>query len=436
MITRNYMGQNHQQSIKTVQRASAPTFLYSEVPAVHRHHHQTAPNRLMFSAPSKIHQPSFTSSSSSSKINHYHLPGPNSGHIEKSNFRASQPIPLVDGTDMLAPSNFKRFPLKSLSDFDSIRSENKHSYVSAAASSAQLRKKRPHQRIVPFTEESNSSDDDWSPAAQPISYPKQRYLAAENLQYRQQERISFYPDTNPEYFQTYKSTTAEPTTTTTYAPKTIPKYTFFKAESKYQSVTGTTESPVTSVKRNPYIRRKYRTKKPITFTPDAENNNDNDGEAPWTPTTSGYNNNNKDDVKPVVEYANEDSSHSNQLYGKTNDDNHAYGSIFISSTVSSPFDNNESLFVTPLGESSSEASPTIDDVDITPKSTVRKNKRVFRRKLVASSSASTNPDSCESSCLANVVSRDYDPVCGSDSKSYANIGRLRCTKICGDHRKS
>lgn len=482
MITRNYMTQNHHQqhphqinNVKSVQQhvptinvaakpqpppPSAPTFLYSEVPAVHHHHHhhqQPQPSgsnhRPIFSA---IHHPPqnrhhhFTSPS---KTNQFHSFGPSAGsnkklisHFDKSNFRASQPIPLIDGTDMLAPSNFKRFPNKhtpaaTFGD-DLTHSENKHSY-----SSSSLRKKRPyHQQHIGSLSFGGDDDEenDWSPAAAATGYPK-RYLAAENLQYRQQERISFYPDTNPEYFQPYPLPTKTTTTTTEQPPPTTklsPKYTFFKAESKYQSGSAGADDSGTANKRNPYVRRKYRTKKPIISTPlpTLSGEIDVNNKGPWAPTTIGYS---KDDVKPVVEY---DANEEYPATSYSNRDNHAYGSIFVSSTVSSPFEDNNnesSLFITPLGESSSEAassstaSPTIgDDVDITPKSTIRKNKRVFRRKLIGNLAASaTNPDSCESSCLANVVSRDYDPVCGSDNKSYANIGRLRCTKICGDHRK-
>lgn len=43
-------------------------------------------------------------------------------------------------------------------------------------------------------------------------------------------------------------------------------------------------------------------------------------------------------------------------------------------------------------------------------------------------------DSCESTCLMNIVNLDYDPLCGSNGQTYTNVGKFRCTKICGQLR--
>jgi len=40
-------------------------------------------------------------------------------------------------------------------------------------------------------------------------------------------------------------------------------------------------------------------------------------------------------------------------------------------------------------------------------------------------------DSCESTCLMNIVNLDYDPLCGSNDHTYMNVAKFRCAKICG-----
>lgn len=44
-------------------------------------------------------------------------------------------------------------------------------------------------------------------------------------------------------------------------------------------------------------------------------------------------------------------------------------------------------------------------------------------------------DSCESTCLMNIVNLDYDPLCGSNDHTYVNVGKFRCAKICGQLRE-
>lgn len=43
-------------------------------------------------------------------------------------------------------------------------------------------------------------------------------------------------------------------------------------------------------------------------------------------------------------------------------------------------------------------------------------------------------ESCESTCLMNIVNLDYDPLCGSNDHTYMNVGKFRCAKICGQLR--
>lgn len=47
-----------------------------------------------------------------------------------------------------------------------------------------------------------------------------------------------------------------------------------------------------------------------------------------------------------------------------------------------------------------------------------------------------NPFSCEVECIKKLNSnKDYDPVCGSDSKTYSSKSKLRCSQTCGRNGK-
>lgn len=74
-------------------------------------------------------------------------------------------------------------------------------------------------------------------------------------------------------------------------------------------------------------------------------------------------------------------------------------------------DTPSSLFVTPVEE------------------TTTKTTKLYKHR----SSLKLN-DSCESTCLMNIVNLDYDPLCGSNDHTYMNVGRFRCAKICGQLR--
>lgn len=397
-------------------------FIYSEAPSVRQHQPQT--KFIYRSQPP--HENRFHPSMVAGPKAHGHKSVSN---FDKSHFRASQPLPLIDNTDLPTSSFFhaKRYQNQNNEqpNRSALKSSKPANYRSVTAST--------------FIETDNS--EEWSPFTQSLVYPK-HYLNSENRQYQQQERISFYPDTNPEYFQPHHNyDTPETRTSTVFTPPLKrPPYNFIStAESKYQSYVApptfraqTTESSPTSPsaqlnedlppshKRVPYIRRrKYRTKKPIS---------------PKQPDSA-------DDVKPVVEYPNE-SSPTKQIYVR----NVQRSTETPVSSTHRTENESASIFITPVTPTNTDAAAVLDGnsepetvtaaTETAAVTTKRKHNRIFRRKLVQNIGVSgLMGESCESTCLSNIVSRDYDPVCGSDDKSYANLGRLRCTKICGDHRK-
>lgn len=401
-----------------------PNFIYSEAPSVRQHQQPTK----FFYRSQPPHENRFHPSMAAGPKTHGHK---SVNNFDKSHFRASQPLPLVDNTDLPASSIFQSKRYQNQNNDQPNRSSVKLS--------------KPNYRAVTastFLETDNS--EEWSPFAQSLAYPK-NFLNSENRQYQQQERISFYPDTNPEYFQphhNYDTPVTEAHTTTVVTPPNRQPYNFIStSESKYQSYVAppsfrspTTESPTSlstklnedlplSHKRVPYIRRKYRTKKPLS--PKQQQ-----------PDYS-------DDVKPVVEYPNESSSSDTKQIYLRNAITPRSTETYVPSTIRNE---NESaaIFITPVTPTYTDAvvlddnstPETVTPATETSITSKRKHSRIFRRKLVQNISASgIMGESCESSCLSNIVSRDYDPVCGSDDKSYANLGRLRCTKICGDHRK-
>lgn len=73
-------------------------------------------------------------------------------------------------------------------------------------------------------------------------------------------------------------------------------------------------------------------------------------------------------------------------------------------------------------------SDTPSPLFVTPATTTKTTKLYKHR-----SSLKLN-DSCESTCLMNIVNLDYDPLCGSNDHTYVNVGKFRCAKICGQLR--
>lgn len=397
-------------------------FIYSEAPFVVRQHQ---PQTKIFYRTQQPHDNRFHQSNAAGPKSHGQK---STSNFDKSYFRASQPLPLVENTDL---------PTSSI--FQTKRYQNNDTPPNRSSG-----KKSNNRVTAAGTFFDTDTSEEWSPFSQSLTYRK-HHLNSENQQYQQQERISFYPDTNPEYFQPHHNYET-PTVVTTNRPP----YRFIStAESKYQSnvapspllyrtETVAPQSPTSpspklddddlppSHKRVPYIRRKYRTKKPIL---------------PKQPPQQ-QSNLMTDDVKPVVEYTNE-SSDTKQIYVR-NAITPRTTDAYVSTTI--PAENESAaIFITPVNPSNTEtrglngnfeAAEAVTPVPERTSTTKRKHNRIFRRKFVQNIGASgIMGESCESSCLSNIVSRDYDPVCGSDDKSYANLGRLRCTKICGEHRK-
>lgn len=358
----------------------------------------------------------------------------------RQEFRASQPIPVTDNTDLPQSSIYSTNYFANVKQPDSVYAENKNSYTS----NKQFVKKRP-DNILAFTAADTTDNDDnsennWSPA-QPF-YPN-NFQQVENQQYQHQERISFYPNTHPEYFSQYGTTTS---TTTTKPPKR--SYSQYRAEvAQNNNNIVASASQFSAVRQDslavlghsfavsdekPVVRH-FRKRKPIIKEVEIDSNISNK-------------------IKPVVEVPTEDQQPDDRRRYKVrevlkhNSDTENVQSVFVSSTLRAedPEDFSQSIFITPV-EISTEITDTTEairsdadtnedkNVITTKPSTVRKHNRVLHRKILQSNAIGS--ESCESSCLSNIVSRNYDPVCGSDNKSYANIGRLRCTKICGDHRK-
>lgn len=93
-------------------------------------------------------------------------------------------------------------------------------------------------------------------------------------------------------------------------------------------------------------------------------------------------------------------------------------------------ENSNEISSTSIGMSSitTEATPIVYVTTTrTRQSTVPTTRvtRMFRRKM------STATDTCEMACLRNIINQEYNPVCGSDNKTYSNKGKFRCASICG-----
>lgn len=67
-----------------------------------------------------------------------------------------------------------------------------------------------------------------------------------------------------------------------------------------------------------------------------------------------------------------------------------------------------------------------------PSSTRPPFRRTTQRPVIPSA-IGPRPSRCETSCL---TTPEYNPVCGSDSVTYNNLGRLRCAAGCGKSKNN
>lgn len=116
-------------------------------------------------------------------------------------------------------------------------------------------------------------------------------------------------------------------------------------------------------------------------------------------------------LKPVREY--QDESDRQQNGNESSPDQ--YGAENVETKYER--ETSPQLFVTPV------------EVTTTITTTTTKPPKFYKNR----SSLKFN-DSCETTCLMNIVNVDYDPLCGSNNHTYMNVGRFRCAKICGQLR--
>lgn len=314
----------------------------------------------------------------------------------------------------------------------------------------------PANKYYSFTSaESHSgaadADSSWQPAVAGPGYP-QHTDSAEIQQYQTQQRISFYPDSHPEYFQATAGN---------------------GGVSSSNGGGGGKRKKVASVGQ---LRRRVPT---TTTTPAVYHSQEDDeyeGErtyvqpnrlfAPASGPDAAIAN-----IRPIYEFQPDDLGRPSKRYDDPDVQEHEHdddidrlpeGNVYQSVAVSTSLQttgadaygsyssdgadaDGPALFITPAKPdlrdyerpATKATTPLLAATTRAPLSTGtqrKHNNRVFRRKFVPPPAGDS--DTCIGSCLSNIVSRVNDPVCGSDERTYENIGRLRCTKLCGDQRKS
>lgn len=377
--------------------------------------------------------------------------------VKREEFRASQPIPVFEKVEHPQPDvlSEERFLSKIQSDLTSSNVPQAYSY-----SSIKHYVDRPEpSSLFQFTASDNivnEFENTWQPAMPSPGYtPNVGSKSAEIQQYHSQERISFYPEKHPEYFQLHENdnfnavkpsvfdtTTNAPTTTTARSLRRKPQ-----SSSSFQSASVLGKK---ATQRKPYQFKKTSYTTPSTV--DSSEQVNKESVFKFNDSLLAHNVHSK--IKPVYE-DHSDEQLPMKRYGdadaydsENEPEDQIYQSVLVSSSLltSAEHSGNSLMFVTPSKPDLSEVDRTTASTPSTTSTTttsttprsvrgrpVRKHTRVFKRKFVAPPSMDSG--SCETTCLSNIVNHEYDPVCGSDDKTYTNVGRLRCSKICGENRK-
>lgn len=146
-----------------------------------------------------------------------------------------------------------------------------------------------------------------------------------------------------------------------------------------------------------------------------------------TNATLSYSFNLQDYLKAQNIYENSDSS-SDHL--NSNESSYDDSDETISTHINNPTTTIKTKITKTTKTTTTQSTPIVYVTTTRPRqslttlSTTRVT-RMFRRKM------STSTDTCEMACLRNIINQEYNPVCGSDNRTYTNKGKFRCASICG-----